>query len=242
MEAEIGGSAKIENDQNENPTTFCNNSNCFLQQSVAASVSQAQVYIFGQKFQQSRFCDVRWETQPQSLSFGRRTNDLVGSQGGWGNFWGRGKLLMIPLLAFGWESALEKKVIAVKSVKIDIHRRTAVLGLLRQGALYHISFVCQQEHICHRDHDGLYIQIHESLTVLKNTAPCKLAAIRSLFWVVGGGLGMGDGKENLVFMKGVLCHPLCSRDSAQSNSNWVHMVIDDEYIWTQVAVTSDTCV
>ena len=59
MKAEIGGSAKIENDQNENPTTFCNNSNCFLQQSVAASVSQAQVYIFEQKFQQSRFCDVR---------------------------------------------------------------------------------------------------------------------------------------------------------------------------------------
>ena len=240
MKAEIGGSAKIENDQNENPTTFCNNSNCFLQQSVAASVSQAQVYIFGQKFQQSRFCDVRWETQPQSLSFGRRTNDLVGSQGGWGNFWGRGKLLMIPLLAFGWESALEKKVIAVKSVKIDIHRRTAVLGLLRQRALYHISFVCQQEHICHQHHDGLCIQIHESLTVLKKYCTLQIGCNTITFLGGGGWVEVGDGKENLVFMKGVLCHPLCSCDSAQSNSNWVHMVIDDEYIWTQV--TSDTCV
>ena len=81
---------------------------------------------------------------------------------------------MIPLLAFGWESALEKKVIAVKSVKIDIHRRTAVLGLLRQRALYHISFVCQQEHICHRDQDGLYIQIHESLTVLKTSQELRM--------------------------------------------------------------------
>ena len=241
MKAEIGGSAKIENDQNENPTTFCNNSNCFFQQSVAASVSQAQVYIFGQKFQQSRFCDVRWETQPQSLSFGRRTNDLVGSQGGWGNFWGRGKLLMIPLLAFGWESALEKKsslwsrwkLIFIDALPYWVHCAGGLFTIF-------LSFVNKSIFAIETTMDFVFKSMNRSLC-WKNTAPCKLAAIQSLFWGVGGGLGMDDGKENLVFMKGVLCHPLCSCDSAQSNNNWLSPHGDWRWIHLDRS-GSDTCV
>ena len=71
------------------------------------------------------------------------------------------------------------KVIAVKSVKIDIHRRTAVLGSPSQRALYHISFVCQQRIFAISNSDGLYIQIQESLIVLEkyctlpNTRGCQ---------------------------------------------------------------------
>ena len=78
MKAEIGRSAKIENDQNENPTTFCD---CFLWQSVAASAPQVPVYIFEQKFQ-SRFSDMGWETQPQSLSLEEEQMTWWGPRGG----------------------------------------------------------------------------------------------------------------------------------------------------------------
>ena len=51
--------------------------------------------------------------------------------------------LRFPLAA----TRLEKKSSPVKSVEIDIHRRTAVLGLPSHRPLYHISFVCQQTYL-----------------------------------------------------------------------------------------------
>ena len=97
-------------------------------------------------------------------------------RGGVGKLLGTWQIIDDPSPRFRLGISFGKKVIAVKSVKIDIHRRTAVLGLLRQRALYHISFVCQQEHICHQDHDGLYIQIHESLTVLKKYCTLQIGS------------------------------------------------------------------
>ena len=174
MKAEIGRSAKIENDQNENPTTFCNNSNCFLQHSVAASVSQAQVYIFEQNFQ-SRFCDVRWETQPQSLSLEEEQMTWWGPRG-WGNFWGRGKLLMIPLFAFGWESAFGKKSSLWSRWKLIFIDASCHIGFTAPAALYHISFVCQQHIFAIKTPMEFIFKSMDSSLCWKNTAPCKLAA------------------------------------------------------------------
>ena len=91
------------------------------------------------------------------FEFGRRTNDMVGSHGVFG-----GELILetwqiiddpSPRFRLGIS---EGKKSPVKSVKIDIHRRTAVLGSLRHGARYHISCVCQQTYLPSRHRWTLY--------------------------------------------------------------------------------------
>ena len=67
-----------------------------------------------------------------------------GVPGGWGNFWGRGKLLMIPLFAFGWESAFGKKSSLWSRWKLIFIDASCRIGFTAPPALYHISFVCQQ--------------------------------------------------------------------------------------------------
>ena len=187
MEAEKVRSAKIEADQNENRATFCNNSNCFFQQSVATSVSRARVYIFEQKFQ-SRFCDVRWETQPQSLSLEEEQMTRWGPRrGGSGGLLGTWQIIDDPSLRFRLGIS-EGKVIAVKSVKIDIHRRTAVLGSPRQRALYHISSVCQQLIFAIKTPMDFIFKSRNLSVCWKNTAPCELSA-RQFIW---GGIVKGN--------------------------------------------------
>ena len=61
----------------------------------------------------------------------------------------------------------EGKVIAAKSVKIDIHRRTAVLGLPSHRPLYHISFVCQQTYLPSRHQWISYSNLQFFLNAMK---------------------------------------------------------------------------
>ena len=132
---------------------------------------------------------MRWETQPQSLSLEEEQMTWWGPMGCLvGNlFWRPGKLLMIPLLAFGWESVREKSR-PVKSVKIDIHRRTAVLGSLRHGARYHISCVCQQTYLPSRHRWTLYSNLQMPSLWWRNTSPIWLDITSSLlFWWMRGG-------------------------------------------------------
>ena len=125
-------------------------------------------------------------------------------------FWRPGKLLMIPLLAFGWESVREKSR-PVKSVKIDIHRRTAVLGSLRHGARYHISCVCQQTYLPSRHRWTLYSNpgISHCVGKILHFANCALGNKGSFslpkwmnFWK--------HSKDNWIFMEEALSNLQCS--------------------------------
>ena len=111
------------------------------------------------------------------FEFGRGTNDLVGSQGV-GKLLGTWQIIDDPSLRFRLGISVWKKVIAVKSVKIDIHRRKLPYWVHCAGGSLPYFFRLSTTHICHQDSDGIYIQIHIYLTSLrrKNNAPCKLAA------------------------------------------------------------------
>ena len=109
------------------------------------------------------------------FEFGRRTNDMVGSHGVFG-----GELILEtwqiiddPSLRFRLGMSAGK-VIAVKSVKIDIHRRTAVLGSPSQRALYHISFVCQQRIFAIKTPMDFIFKSRNLSLCWKNTAPCQI--------------------------------------------------------------------
>ena len=82
MKTEKGRYAKIENDQNENLTTFCNNSICFFP-SVAASVSgDSSLHIWAKVPEPFLWHAMR--NTAAEFEFGRRTNDMVGSHGVFG--------------------------------------------------------------------------------------------------------------------------------------------------------------
>ena len=104
------------------------------------------------------------------FEFGRRTNDMVGSHGVFG-----GELILetwqiiddpSPRFRLGIS---EGKSRPVKSVKIDIHRRTAVLGLPSHRPLYHISFVCQQTYLPSRHQWISYSNLQFFLNAMKTT-------------------------------------------------------------------------
>ena len=74
--------------------------------------------------------------------------------------------LRFPLAA----TRLEKKSSPVKSVEIDIHRRTAVLGLPSHRPLYHISFVCQQTYLPSRHQWISYSNFQFFLNAMKTSS------------------------------------------------------------------------